>query len=253
MDKQILAKNFSRYAYLYDRYANVQLQAAHILLSRIPEINISHILELGCGTGIYTNLLNERFPQARIKAIDISKGMLEVARYKLKQKSIRFLVADAEEISFREEFDLITANACFQWFTDLTQALAKYKGLLKPGGAIAFSVFGPKTFFELNSVVGIIKPGTAISAGAFLEKKDIRKALLRDFKEAEVREITYEENFSSLVELFKKIKYTGTRGDGLGRGVSLLRRQLDQLNQFFLDKFQEIKATYQIFFCQARV
>lgn len=253
MDKQTIAKNFSRYAYLYDHYADVQFQAAHMLLSQVPEDNISRILELGCGTGIYTSLLREKFKQAQIKALDISKGMLEVARYKLKQKNIQFITADAEKINLREKFDLITANACFQWFTDLTRDLVRYKKLLSPKGSIVFSIFGPKTFFELNSALGAIKTGASIVSGEFLEKKNIKRALAKYFRKVEIKEITYTEDFSSIDKLLKKIKYTGTRGNGLGQGVSFMRQELRYLNQAYLDKFHKIRATYQIFFCQARV
>ena len=151
MDKKIIAKNFSRYASIYDKYADVQMQAALGLIFLAKEDNLKNILEFGCGTGIYTLLLRDKFKRASIRAVDISDKMIAVAQEKLKLKGIEFNVADAENISFDQKFDLITSNATVQWFEDLGNSLSKFKSMLKNGGIVSFSAFGPSTFFELNS------------------------------------------------------------------------------------------------------
>ena len=131
MDKTRLIKNFSRSASFYDRYADVQKNCATELLRRLTQVRFNKILELGCGTGNYCSLLREKFSEAQLTAVDISEPMIAVARNKLKGSKINFVVADAEDVSFGEGFDLVTSNACFQWFEDLERSLIRLNRCLK--------------------------------------------------------------------------------------------------------------------------
>ena len=252
MDKKTIARNFSRYAYLYDRYADVQRIAASELLRRNANRDFERILELGCGTGNYTQLLRERFKKAKIQAVDICDKMISVARDKLKNKNIHFIVEDAECLNSREQFDLITSNAAFQWFEDLEKSLLRYKALLKKQGMISFSVFGPLTFSELNSSIKSVLGDTAITVDGFMSKDKVEGMLHKFFKEPNINETVFREDFKSIKDLLEKIKYTGTRGSGLGSKIYFSRRALEEIDRAYLDKFKKITATYQVFFCQAR-
>ena len=162
MDKTAIIRNFSRYADIYDKYAHVQKASALRLLEQIKEDNFKKILEVGCGTGNYTSFLREKFRAAEFKAIDISDRMLKVAQEKLKTKNIEFILADAEDVNIKERFDLITSNACFQWFDNLEPTLMKYKKLLNLRGIISFSIFGPHTYKELRTSLGYLFKDAAI-------------------------------------------------------------------------------------------
>ncbi len=254
MDKEIIARNFSKRAYFYDSYADVQKKAGLEILSGMEDYSFGKVLEIGCGTGNYTFLLREKFKEARITALDISARMVEVAQEKLKDKDIEFIVGDGEFVNFPdEEFDLITSNACFQWFEDLEKALQKYKELLKNNGLISFSIFGPLTFCELNASLETLQQNTPIAANNFIDKAQINKILKRNFNEFKLKELKYQESFTSLLGLLNKIKYTGVRGNGASSKISLAARYLKKLEQVYLNKFQQIEATYQIFFCQGLV
>jgi malonyl-CoA O-methyltransferase len=61
---------------------------------------------------------------------------------------VAWLVADGET-PLRGEYDLIIANATFQWFTRPGETLAALYRNLAPGGVLAFSTLGPQTFQEL--------------------------------------------------------------------------------------------------------
>ncbi len=254
MDKEIITRNFSRCAYFYDSYADVQKMAALEILDGIEDYSFSKVLEIGCGTGNYTYLLREKFKKAKITALDISGKMVEVAREKLKDKDIEFIVADGESVDFPDEdFDLITSNACFQWFESLENALQKYKGMLKNNGLILFSIFGLLTFQELNASLESLQKNASIAANNFTDKERINRILSNNFSEFKIKELRYEESFDSLLGLLNKIKYTGVKGNGLGSKVYLSRQYLKKLEEVYLNKFQQIKATYQIFFCQGLV
>lgn len=250
MDKKNIINNFSKYARLYDRYADVQKQTAFELLSRIKEDGFKKILEVGCGTGNYTLLLKDKFDRAEIKAVDICDKMVEVAREKLKSRGIEFLVADAETIALDEEFDLITSNASVQWFQDLEGTLTRYKNLLRKEGLISFSAFGPLTFCELNTSLKHIFKNISIPAAHFVAKEKIEKILEGNFRDIEIKEVRLQESFSSLMDLLNKIKYTGIRGEGFAGRASFGPQTLRRLEEAYLDKYKEIKSTYQVFFCR---
>lgn len=251
MDKEIIARNFSRCAHFYDKYADVQKRVAQEMLSGIRGRNFNKVLEIGCGTGNYTMLLREEFGKAKILALDISGKMIEVARRKLKDKDIEFLVSDAESAVITEgEFDLITSNACFQWFADLNSTLTIYKNLLKKDGLILFSIFGPLTFWELSVSLGAIKEDASIAANNFINKNKIKKILCDNFKDATIKEMIYSETFTNIMELLNKIKYTGIRGDGTGSKIYMGAKYFKKLEDVYLNKFKQIRVTYQIFLCQ---
>ncbi len=249
MNKETLVNNFSRNAYDYDKYAQVQRKAAFELLKRIGEGDFERILEVGCGTGNYTCLLREKFKKSQIKAIDISAKMIEVASVKLKDNNIKLMVQDAENLSLGGSFDLVTSNACFQWFEDLEKALISYKSMLKKGGVIAFSIFGPRTFWELNDSLKRVLTRGSVAAVKFIPADKIKTIFNKHFKEARIEEIRYEEYFSSLIGLLNKIKYTGTRGE-VKEKISFDRRSLKEIEDDYLNKFQRIRATYQALFCR---
>lgn len=252
VDKTTLARNFSRCAHLYDRYANIQRIAADELMKELDGSDFTNILEIGCGTGNYTRLLKEKFKDARLTAIDISRSMVERARHKLKDEDIEFIIGDAESVELDGMFDLVTSNASFQWFEDLEISIARYKDAIVESGAIAFSAFGPRTFFELSKVLGeVINKGSRLSANDFLEKKCLEAVLKQSFRKFSVRELVLKEKYATLEELLKKIKYTGARGNGVN-GSSLWARDLfRRMEDAYRTMFGRIEATYEIFLCKA--
>lgn len=252
MDKEIIIRNFSRYAHTYDRYADIQKRVASQLIALINQNGLRKILEIGCGTGNYTLLLRDKFRSAKLQAIDISEKMVEVASRKLQKHEVEFNVADAENINFRKKFDLITSNACFQWFEDLKGTLGNYVNYLNINGCILFSIFGPRTFKELNESLISLGMGASGNGVNFISQDKLRLLLENNFREAEIKEFTYEEDFACLKDLLRKIKYTGIRGEGLSNKALLTPKVISRLENKYLNKFKKIKATYQVFYCKGK-
>jgi len=151
--KQGIRRNFARRAGSYDRHADTQRYMAQELLGRAGEwvSRVSCILEIGCGTGYLTQQLRQVNAQARVVALDLDVALLEVARRRLgPDPRLTWLVADGESFG-RGSFDLIISNATFQWLTLPEATLAAYFRCLKPGGVLAFSTLGPRTFQELGT------------------------------------------------------------------------------------------------------
>ncbi|MCX5894022.1 MAG: methyltransferase domain-containing protein [Deltaproteobacteria bacterium] len=107
------------------------------------------LLEIGCGTGYFTQLLKQSCNGAALVALDLDAALVAAARKRLGAGAqVAWLVADGETLS-RGRFDAIVANASFQWLTRPADSLGAYQRLLNPGGTLAFSTLGPGTFREL--------------------------------------------------------------------------------------------------------
>jgi len=249
INKEVVRRNFSRSAKVYDRYSTIQDLCGLKLIKEVADREFNDILDVGCGTGNYTGLLKRRFPESRIKAIDISKEMVGVSKLKLKSKGIEFITADAEKINFKEGFDLISSNATFQWFSNLAMVLKNYAKFLKNDGFILFSTFGPDTFSELQSSLKEFSQNTVpLAAANFPDKEILEKILKKSLKKVKVEELTFKETHSSLKELLEKIKYTGARGSS--QQSFWTKSKVSTIEKIYLNKFNKIKVTYQVYFCQ---
>lgn len=107
----------------------------------------SKVLEIGCGTGIFTN----NFYQRGICpiGIDISLDLLKKA--KERNPRIIFIQADAENLPFKENvFDFVLGISVLHHLA-IRDALKSIKSVLKAGGKIIFSEpngINPQIFFQ---------------------------------------------------------------------------------------------------------
>ena len=120
---------------LYRRFEDERTRPARDLLSRVPDIAPKLAIDLGCGPGNSTELLVQRFPEARVVGTDTSESMLSSARERLPQCT--FELADVATWVPRSPPDLIFANAVLQWVPDHASLLPRLFSLLAPGGVLA--------------------------------------------------------------------------------------------------------------------
>jgi malonyl-CoA O-methyltransferase len=211
------------------------------------------ILEPGCGTGLYTRMLLEAFRSASVFGVDISEAMVRVAKRGIDDPRARFAVADAEEIA-TGSYDLVTSNAAFQWFLSLPRTLARMASLLRGGGLLTFSFFGPETYAELDAALRVsalrrgARDGERVAAAAFHSREEISGALSAVFPRWDVVERRYHQEFPTLAELFRSIRYTGTGGGG-GR-ESWSPGKLARVEGAYREREGGIRTTYQVFLCR---
>ena len=161
LDKQRVAKSFSRAAKSYDSVARLQRQVGQHLLSFLPDCILlnqmlsSQILDLGCGTGYFTELLANKYLSGKsgnpeLIGADLAEGMLAFANTKC-NASVTWLCGDAESLPLADNsVDLIFSNLAFQWCEKLPILAAEITRVLKPGGTLAFTSLGSKTLCELR-------------------------------------------------------------------------------------------------------
>jgi malonyl-ACP O-methyltransferase BioC len=147
---QVIREAFGR-AETYTEHAQVQRLVAERLASRILlPLAAPAILELGCGTGLLSRLLQQRWPQGTLLCSDLSWPMVQRCRAQLTpSERLRFAVLDGEDPPLlRDQFDLIAASMVMQWFSQPAAALRRCHALLRPGGSIAMATLAPGSFQE---------------------------------------------------------------------------------------------------------
>ena len=99
-------------------------------------------LDIATGTGDFVIQACEMFPGSKLVGADISEGMLEIGRQKVKAKglddAITFERQDCLNLSYpSESFDAVTAAFGIRNFADLDKGLAEMCRVLKKGGHLS--------------------------------------------------------------------------------------------------------------------
>lgn len=124
------------------------------------------VLELGCGTGLFTRSLAER--GAAVVGVDLSWDLLQEARAR-GEGGARFALMDAEGLAFRDAvFDAVVGVSVLHHLVG-GSPLAEIRRVLRPGGRVAFSepnllnpqVFLTKTIPPLKRWMGDVPHETA--------------------------------------------------------------------------------------------
>jgi malonyl-CoA O-methyltransferase len=216
--KQGIRRNFARRAASYDRQAEVQRLMARRLLGLVGKVlpRARRILEVGCGTGYLTARLRQANPQARLCSLDLDPALVAAARRRLgPDPGVAWLVADAEALG-AGSFDLIMGNAVFQWFRRPEETLKLLQRCLNPGGVLAFSTLGPRTFQELAGAMGqaaralnVPSPPT-IPAQGFLDQEAWSGLLgAARFHKVRLLEETVTPHFPGVLTFLKALQATG--------------------------------------------
>jgi malonyl-CoA O-methyltransferase len=249
MDKRLITRNFSRHADLYDQFAQVQKRSAEDLANEFALTSSRSILEIGCGTGLYTHILRQSFPNAKILAVDIAEPMVHLARQNCPDKNISFAVADADHLPTADRFDLVTSAACFQWIGNLDRTLSICSDHLTSKNLLTFSIFGPKTYCELDATLSSIDPASRVEASRFPSLEEIRKILSQRFDSIQIVERLYHQTFADVKSLLTTIKYCGVRGRG---SIRFGPQLIEKLDKKYRETFGEIRATSQVFLCKGQ-
>jgi malonyl-ACP O-methyltransferase BioC len=199
MDKNLIKQRFSNNLKKYNENAKIQKQMAEKLISFLTDNKYDSILELGCGTGLLTQLANDNLWYKKYTAIDI---VPDCQKYINKINSnIEFIADDVEEFikSDDKKYDLIISNASMQWLENLPQFVEQLIQKLNTNGKLVFSTFGKENFREIYFVLGKTLKYYSLS-----ELKTIFKEYSPIIEE-EVRIIA----FKTPKDVLKHIKNTG--------------------------------------------
>jgi malonyl-CoA O-methyltransferase len=161
IDKREVRRAFSKAAANYDATAVLQREVCSRMLERLDYIRLQpeRILDAGSGTGWATRQLSQRYPAAKIVALDIAIGMLRASGGRSSWWQKLFggekqtqLCADVEELPLAARcVEMVWSNLAVQWCNDLPATFVELQRVLKVDGLVMFSTLGPDTLKELRT------------------------------------------------------------------------------------------------------
>lgn len=144
---QLVANAFSHSAHSYDQAAVLQTAVGDKLLSLAAPAGVC--LDLGCGTGRYTQAMLAMGQVNQCYALDIAAGML--ARTAQQVPKAEIIQANARAIPLADNsVDYVFSSLMLQWLGPDTTVFKEIKRVLKPGGYVVFSTLLQGTLYELE-------------------------------------------------------------------------------------------------------
>lgn len=176
---------------LFASYTGITLKEEMALIKEISHIDQDDtVLDLACGTGLYTRYFAKKCDQRKVIGIDISWPMLRYAVNKINEQQIEnitFLHGDAHYLPFKaDSIDAVVCCGSLHLFNEVNQVVKEISRVIKPYGHLAISIFYTKSnlFSKLK---------------AYLRE---RIWGIHSFSEQEIKNLMQEEGFKP--EIFHK-------------------------------------------------
>ena len=251
-DKRLARRSFASAAAAYDQVAVLQQEVGRRLLQRLDLVRIQpqRILDLGSGTGQCIPEVAARYKKAQLVALDIALPMLQQARKRGRWRRRPWCVCgDAERLPFADgSFDLVFSNLMLQWCVELEVAFAELQRVLRPGGLLMFTSFGPDTLRELRGSWQQVDAYSHVNA--FWDMHDVGDALLRarfadPVMDVERLTLTYPDVW----QLMRELKQMGAHNVTAGRprgltGKARMQRLVEAYDDYRSDGV--LPASYEI-------
>jgi malonyl-CoA O-methyltransferase len=226
LDPAAVRRHADRASATYDEHAVLAARLRAQMIERLgwiafePEV----VLDLGCGTGGGANALANRWPKARIIALDFAPGMLrECARHDVAGRCER-LCADAFDVPLPDaSVDLVFSNLLLPWCEDLDALFAEVARLLRPRGLFTFSTCGPDTLAELRDAWRRADDGTHVHP--FTDMHDIGDGLIRAGLVEPVLDVSrFTLTYPDLAAVTRDLRSTGAQNAAADRPRGLTGR-----------------------------
>jgi ubiquinone/menaquinone biosynthesis C-methylase UbiE len=123
----------------YERFVGSWGRAAGaIFLDWLAPPSGAHWLDIGCGTGLFTELILDTRSPATVFAIDQAAAQIEHARRKPVAQRSNFQVGDAQALPFPDSsFDIVVSALVINFIPDRPQALSEMRRVAHPRGVVA--------------------------------------------------------------------------------------------------------------------
>ena len=115
------------------------------------------ILDVATGTGDFAFEAIKILKPNKVTGVDISAGMLEVAKRKIRERKLEHVfsvrLGDSEKLPFDDnQFDAITVAYGVRNYENLERGLADMRRVLKPGGKIVILEFSKPRRFPVKQL-----------------------------------------------------------------------------------------------------
>jgi 2-polyprenyl-3-methyl-5-hydroxy-6-metoxy-1,4-benzoquinol methylase len=115
------------------------------------------VLDVGCGTGLVSNLFADKYKNSRFTAVDFSDSIDYASNFATTNgiNNVKWVKTDFLNFKTSKKYDVIICCGVLHHIPQYEKALAKIKQLLKPGGKLLLALYNPngkilKRFFNIN-------------------------------------------------------------------------------------------------------
>lgn len=183
----------------------------------LKSIQPKTILDVATGTGDFAIEALALNPN-KVTGIDISSGMLEVGKVKMKKKGfdhrIEMLLEDSENLPFEDDhFDAITVGFGVRNFEHLEKGLSEMNRVLRPGGKTAVLEFSKPKNFPIKQVYNFYFLNILPAIGKMVSKDSSAYTYLPESVNA------FPEG-NDFVEIYKKCGYKNIKTYPLFFGIA---------------------------------
>ena len=116
----------------YVQRSGLQEAMAAEVLALVHLRGDERVLDIGCGDGRVTALIASRVPQGSVVGVDASREMITFAETHAARPNLRFQIANAANLPFQSEFDLIVSCNALHWIPDPDGPLGGIRTAMKP-------------------------------------------------------------------------------------------------------------------------
>lgn len=246
---------FGRAAASYDAHAVLQHEVERRLLERLEYVTTApaRVLDVGCGTGRAAAAIRKRWGSAQVIALDFALPMLRRVRRGWLRPIAR-LNGDARALPLADAcVDVLFSNLCVQWVDDLGALFDEFRRVLRPGGYLALSTFGPDTLHELRAAFAAVDRAPHVSQFADIAR--VGDALLHaGFRDPVLDAEHFTLTYADAGALTREVKAIGATNADAARARGLTgkgrwRRMLEAYEGFRRDG--RLPATYEVIYAHA--
>lgn len=238
--KAEICNSFNRAASSYEKAAQVQNAIGEQLFSRLSLLKIQpkYILDIGCGSGLFTQKLKEFYPKAHIIGLDLAHAMLKESKAKQGWfKKWGTINADMHKLPFaNNQFDLIFSNQALHWSDDMQSLLLEIYRVMAKDACLMFSTLGPDTFKELRQAFAEIDEHSHVND--FLDMHDLGDMVLANkFVDPVIDMDMLTAHYPSSLSLLQSLKKQGVKNISANRKKSLTGKSLYTALKLAMQKF----------------
>lgn len=203
MEKGLIQKRFTKAQSCYNEHAVAQQQIHRRLINILQETTCSsfrRILEIGCGTGGFTQCLSNYCDADEWVLNDLCSAPEGISAL-FTDQSVTYLPGDAEQLCFPGIFNLIASASVIQWFADPARFIKRISEQLSVGGLLLFNTFGQDNLKEIRTVTGkgLLYPSS----------ENIKSWLSGSFDILCIEKENISLSFDNPLQVLQHLKYTG--------------------------------------------